>query len=284
MKCLIIAFKNAGIFNPAFSKNYVFDLDGLHKRRLFARIDVPIGTLSKRHISNLLHVFQGERPSPSLRSSHIKPIPEIIQLAGKTKVKIHSVGNNKKQYLTEVKNVRKCIPDSWPPTKHNIILAGKLQEMQGGLLTWERLHVFLEDDLFVEFQQLVIKCLGERCLKERVEDVISKLSNVKEVEAFANKCEEQSKTPLARLLKGTTYAAYFYTKPDQRIRLTITKGIEKISKIDGEIFVPVTEKELEKFRNGTGIATFLEGGVAYIKSVEETYSENLLVGAVEPSA
>lgn len=283
MKCVIIEFKNAGIFNPVFSKDKVFDLNGMSDRRSFARIEVPVGTLSKRHISNLLHVLQGERPSPSLRSSHIKPIPEISKLASKVRIRLRCVLNSKARYIGEVKSVRKCITNAWPTAKHNIVLGGKKQEMQGGLLTWERLHVFLGDEMFEEFEQLAVKCLGKGCLKERLEDVISGLSNTKSrVEAFADKCENQGKTPLAHLLKGTTYAAFFYMKNDQRIRLNVPKGIETISRIDGTIFVPVNEKELDKFRNGTGVATFLEGGVAYVKSVEDSFSENMLVGAVEP--
>src|SRR5208283_3099400 len=95
-------------------------------REGFARMDIPCGTLSKRHISNLLHVLMGERPSPSLRISLIESIATIKTLADKAFVSVESIvrqsKNRPEEYLTECKSVRKSVPNSWNTAGHEIVL------------------------------------------------------------------------------------------------------------------------------------------------------------------
>lgn len=52
---------------------------------------------------------------------------------------------------------------------------------------------------------------------------------------------------------------------------TNTHGIIKVQVVSGVLHVKVTEDELEMFRNGPGFATFLDGGVAEIETLDLDY-------------
>jgi len=288
MKCLILQFKGAGIFDPRKSKDKVCDLNGRWKRNSFTTIQIPVGTLSKRHISNLLHVLMGERPSPSIRASLIEPIKEIVALAEKTRVKIDSTKDKSGKYIQEVKTVRKSVVNAWPTALHEIKLKGKNEYLKGSTLTWEVLRVFFDGtEFFSEFRNLVEGILGKDALSNRLEHVIERLSHHRDkTRSFADKCLSGGKTQFGKILKGEKYTSskYFnslYDSRDMRLRLTVTKGVEKIARLDGRIYVPVTDEVLEKVRRGPGTATFLEGGVVFIEGVED-FSENLIFGTQEP--
>ena len=83
------------------------------------------------------------------------------------------------------------------------------------------------------------------------------------------------------LLNGTTETPAFNQSTDVMCRRTVVKGVEFISRIDGTIYVPVTEDDLKSVTNGPGAATFLEGGVVFVKDVRDM-SDNLISDTVEP--
>ena len=290
MKCLILKFRNAGIFYDPLkkSKDNVFYMYGMSmiKRGKYPHMDIPVGNLSKRHISNVLHVLMGERPAPSIRASLIKPIPAIQKLAEKSRVKVDSVitrnNNGQDQYFTETKSIRKSISNAWPTAVHDIYLNGERNDLIGCLLTWEFIKSYLRDtpELYNELVDLVKQKLGGKYLNERFEKVLGLLSKLS-IEPFIEKCKKMSKTPLAHVLSGTTYAARFFARNDYQCRLTVPKGVEKISRIDGTIYVPMGDNDLERIRNGPGSATILEGGVVFIEGVED-FSDNLVFDTIEP--
>lgn len=291
-KCLILSFSNAGIFSESFrSKDKMSDIEGLHDRDALSKINVPIGTLSRRHVANLLHVLFGERPSPSIRKTYIKPVCEILTLAEKSRVKITTVTEEiedkakikKSIYPKEVKVVRKSIVNSWQPNKHSIVLNGKVQQF-AGLLYWERARQYLGEELLEDFKKVVSLLLGEDGTKLPIEKVIEKLNaeylENEIVKVFLQKLQEKEKTPFLRLLKGEVATAAFNQVTNINVRLTVPKGIEKIEKISGTIYVPINEYWINKLKNGTGTGTFLEGGVVFIKGVQDL-SDNLLYETTE---
>ena len=282
MKCLVLTFQNAGLFNPKWSKDKVCDANGVHDRNTFAIIDVPVGTLSLRHISNVLHVLMGERPVASIRATHLKPIKEIFDLARGAHVKIDTVLNGDK-YWRETKNVRKSIAGSWNTAAHTIKLRGIDKPIKAVVVTWDKLIIYLGSELFEKFKDFAIRQYGENALKERAEDVISMLSNINnpEKEHIISLCENAAKTPLAHLLRGNTEAAAFNQASDVLIRRTVLKGVETISRIDGKIFIPIDEQSLERISTGPGSATLLEGGVVTIEGVEDM-SDDLIFDTKKP--
>jgi hypothetical protein len=288
MDCLILKFKGAGIYSsPQWSKDKVCDSSGVHDRKTFPTMDIPIGTLSKRHISNVLHVLMGERPAPSLRSSFIKPIDEIKALADESRVKIESVigkdKDGKEFYLREIKNIRKSIGNSWNTSSHNINLKGIDKPLKGLVLSWANMKLYLGDELYSEFIELTKTLLGEKYLSERIEDVISSLSllSSSKMSEFIKLCSFAHKEPFAHLLRGDTTKAAFNQASDINVRRTVCKGVESISRIDGTIYIPMTDEFFNRIKNGPGSATILEGGVVYIDGVAD-FSENLISDTMKP--
>jgi hypothetical protein len=283
MQCVIIKFKGAGVFaDLKYSRDKVCDANGMHDRKNFQFITVPVGNVSFRHIANLLHVLCGERPTPSIRRSFIRPVPAIADLARKARVKVTSV-INRDNYIPEAKTVRKAIDNAWQTSAHDIFLNGKRQPLKG-LLYWARLNSYLGSDLYAAFRGLVEQLLGASALSARLEDVVEQLNAKfrKEIEHFVNECIESHRTAFAQLLAGDTATAAFNQVTNDCVRITVPKGVERICRIDGEIFIPVSPEELEMLQKGTGVGTFLEGGHAYISSVEDSYSDNLVTGTVIP--
>ena len=58
----------------------------------------------------------------------------------------------------------------------------------------------------------------------------------------------------------------------------VNSGPENIVRISGTIFVPLDEELIRRLSQGCGVATILEGGLAYIEGIEE-WSENLVFDA-----
>lgn len=307
MKCVIINFKNAGIFlGDPTKKSSDKVLEYVDKRKTnrlnHQRMNIPVGTLSKRHISNLLHVLMGERPSPSLRKTNIPIIQEIKKLADSARVKVESIiykdYKDNQRYCSEFMSGRKIYDNSNYSGKHLINLDGKDVIIQGGFMTWERLKHFLGQDLFNDFVQLSKNLIGEDSINNSAENIISKLSSMrnKQIKEFADKCVQNKRTGLAHLLNFKSkdfegkekkdidnYLARvnIAMASDIRVKILECKSVERIAKIKGTIIVPMPDEMIEKLKNGTGMGTFLEGGLAYISSIQE-YSDSIRYETVEP--
>ena len=60
--------------------------------------------------------------------------------------------------------------------------------------------------------------------------------------------------------------------------LLVPSSPETVSRYNGTIIVPADSADfVERLNNGTGVATFLEGGFATLKGIE-SWSEALLTG------
>jgi hypothetical protein len=89
MKYLILDFKDAGWFSTPnkYSKDFYNSCGVYFARKGLPQYKEPI---TYHQISGMLHVLLGERPKPSLRSSVIEEIPEILELAKNSYIKITS--------------------------------------------------------------------------------------------------------------------------------------------------------------------------------------------------
>lgn len=300
-KCLIIKFKNAGIFvrnnnenvdsATSYNKFYIKTADKvLNCGQVFDRTKdkipygiTPVGTLSQKQICNLLHVFMGERPKPSFRDSIIELDNDIVDLSKNCKVKITSLIDEGK-YISELKQIRKSNYNAYSKTSSRIFLNGKYHNVQG-LLYWERIKQYLEQDLYNEFVNILKNIINDEILKLPVTKVIELLNKDylqnEILQKFLIKCKENKKTVFYNLvncvLSGGKLNAAF--NQDERTKLCVVKGIEYINKIDGIIYVPINDNFIARLNNGTGIATFLEGGFAWIDSIQYM-SEDLIFDSV----
>lgn len=316
MRVLVLKFLGAGSW-MGNSRDKVVDMNGYLPRSEVPKIEVPMGTLSQRHIANVLRKLMSERPVPSLRASIIPKDERFNDIARGAYVKITSTPQYKKEfkevtedgvtrkvpiwsetnrYVTEMQTVRKAVDNSWPTATHPITLRGKTEIMKGRIWTWEvfRLWLLKDKDIYEEFLNLVKEILKVDPFSNSFEHTIELLSWFREgttyshkgMNDFVEKCNERHKNPLYRLLRGDPFeSSKAYVVPaesdDLRLRLTIPKGIQSIARIDGYIYIPLPEEYIEKVRNGPGTATLLEGGVVFIHSLED-FSESLVFGTQRP--
>lgn len=277
MKALIVKFISASVFSyPERSKDKVIDYSkgGYFPRQNYPYIKVPEGTLDIRHVNNLLHVLAGERPVPSLRQSFQKHIPEITAIAETAMVKVIKIAE-------ESKTLRKSIKDSYQTATLSYFLNGKWVQVKGGHIYYSRLKNFLGDDLFENFMA-VLKQVSQNSKKEYTAKEAIELLNANNdnpiVNDFAVKCKESGKTSLYNLIakNGNVASISIHSSPSCPLNLlTVNSDVTTVRKYSGTIYAKVDEKQLNIFQKGTGVATFLEGGYAFIIGVDD-WSQELI--------
>lgn len=289
MKALVIKIRDAGVFKaPAISgsQDKVMDIDG-YKSRFNKRdksctpfIKVTAGSLSFKHVANLLRVLYGQRPVPTLRKVYdsFSGDPYFEVLAKKVRVKIDSVvlppgkgkGHKESYYPEETTTIRKSIGDSWQTATRSYFLDGKSVQVKGGLLYPDRLCRFLGDILFEQFNSLVKIFGGADTIQKGIE-LLNAHKEDSRVLDFCKECKEQKRTSLSNIIKNEgADSITIHSSPSQPLNLLMALGtIETIEKFNATLYVPVTEEDLAKVDGGTGVATFLEGGFAKVEGVEE---------------
>lgn len=280
MKVLIIKIKDAGIFNdPSKSKtkDKVLDFDGKRERTDYK--DVPTGTFFYKNVANLLRVLFGERPVPTFRKVNSIFIGDAYyeELAKKCRVKIDTAiydtdkVHDKPYYGEECFTARKSIKDSWQKTSYNYTLDNKDIQIGGGLLYHDRLRRYLGNELYNEYS-ILVKSFGDvDTIQQGIELLNKNKSNV-EVLEFCNKCLDEKRKSLYNVIQNEgANSIHFHTySPNYPLdSLLICGGIEKIKKVSGTLYVPVTDEDIEKVKNSTGVASFLEGGIATVEEISD---------------
>jgi len=280
-KAVIIKFRGASIFtNRKPSNDKAVTDTGWTGRDKAPRLEVPDDTLDARHVSNLLHVLMGERPVPTLRRSAMRRDESIYQCARRAVVRIEETSRE------ETKTVRKAVKDSWNTATLWYELNGKQVKVKGGLLYHERLMRFLGDALYGSFLDVLGRLTGssnprKEYTAHRGIEILNAHGNEPLVKKFSIQCRKGGRTALANLLEtnGNTASITFHQGTGSRLNiLVVNKGVEKVRRVSGTIFVPVESDELlNRLTNGTGVATLLEGGFASLSGVED-WSEDLIHG------
>ena len=277
MKILILDFKNAGWFHRDVSKydekDFVFDLDGKVSRRDLKKQYVE--PINPNHISNVLHVLFGERPSASLRRTYIKEIPEIKNIALKGWIKLDDYfiinKNGKKIFFSETIKTKKSVSDSW--------------DNNNCLLHWKRIEMFLGEEMFAQLLTLTKELFNNQNITHtKLEDVLKKihynyLQDARTTE-FLNILKKNDKTPLYNTIKNGKFKNTDFNK-NPKTFLTTNGGVNEIVRLRGKIIIPLEdEKWLEKLKNSPGIATILDGGLVTINSIINDYEfyEDQLIG------
>jgi len=276
-KCLILDFKNAGLFIPDFKdKHRMIENEEVSDRKGSNRfIRVPFNTLLKEHVANVLLVLSGERPVPTVRKHglFLKEDTSITNLANDAKVEIkEGIYTSKKG---EIKLLQEVIAITKPlvsrKTFDSAINLRGLKIMKSIVPSWEKIKWHLGLDLFSEFEKMVISVLGKKAKDMNMIKVFEELyrSQDKKVKDFCN-LAKVPKPYRMLLIKGKT--------KDQEIRggfpgfthwhfSNYTHGLEKTTKLSGRIYVPVNDSDLEKINKGSGYATLLDGGLVTIFDV-----------------
>jgi len=201
----------------------------------------------------------GERPKPSLRHSFITQNDEIFNMVKDGYLKIDTIqcfNKNKKTYFypKESFTIRKSVYNSYSNSHL--------------LVHWERIKNLLEnDDLFDQFVQILIDVFDENIIKDTFENVINQVRenylNDIRIISFCNVLLKKKKTSLVNYI-NTGKGAF---NQDQRTLITTNFGIDNITRLSGEIIIPVNDSDLEKIRKNKGFANLLDGGFVWINKV-----------------
>jgi len=281
-KSITIRFDNAGIMlsgNHYQRKNktkFWIDRDGImttaskddrilsgKSRELRTKdqwIEQRIGTFHYSFIENVIRVLCGERPICKYRNTCVNRSDNYHDIAKRAYIKIDSLiyenNDGELEYASEKMTSRKCLDNSWAMATPS----------------WIRFKYLLPESLYNDLVIVandICKCNAENLLFNDVADILfaSKDERVTKLvdDARTNQCG-----PLAQLLTGSKIhslqqAGYRGLAP--YLRTLVVKGVCDVIRLDGMIHVPVTDSELELFRNGNGIASLFDGGFVRIDHV-----------------
>ena len=283
-KYLFLKFDNAGFFRDmSKSKDFTFDLNGKAKRAESLQYVEPI---TVHQISNALHVLMGERPVPSLRKSLMTRIEDIFDIATNSYLKIDTIKipnktNGTWRFPEQTLTMRKAVWNSFStaPT----------------LITWERVRRILENDLFYQYISLLndlfqIDVRSKYTCVEANKLLKKQFSNDVRLKNFINLLNDEGKTPVvdfinggqklskAGMEKGLTPVPATFNANVRTLRTT-NFGVDNITRLRGEIIVPMSDEYLEKIRNNKGVATILDGGLLWIDKVVD--SDDMSVSMID---
>lgn len=294
---LVLEFKNAGFFRKnKLTSDYIFDIKGKRKRIDSLCYKEPI---TVNQVSNVIHVLFGERPKPSLRDVAFDNVDYYYQKAMQSYLRIDSykrkitdrkTGIEREEFVSEMLQTKKAVSDSWSKTD---------------LMYWKRVSKFLGEDLFCEFKELLSGLfeveditdkysfieIGKQVLSRGMvtlppTPVKTDDESQKErlnMNVFYDKLlEDKKETPLdvffiklVKKYKKTALVTYF-TGGDKRrsemnaannIKVTVPTALENVTKLYGEIIIPVTDEDIVKLDKCKGCATILDGGLVFIKGI-----------------
>ena len=297
MKALVIRIRDAGVFKApriSGSQDKAMSIEGkvtrFNKRDKSCTpfIKVTAGQLCYKHVANLLRVLWGERPVPTLRKVYdvFKGDTYFDDLAKKVRVNIESPvlpidpGHKDPFYPEETATIRKSIGDSWQTATRPYYLDGKYVQVKGGLLYPDRLRRYLGDDLYAQFNVLV-GIFGSMGMTQKDIELLNVHKTDARVAAFCQACKDGGRTSLSNIIlnEGAESITIHTWSLNYPLNTLMASGtIQIIEKFNAVLYVPVTENDLTRISEGTGVATFLEGGFAVIESCDEDWSELLELG------
>ena len=279
-QALLLEFVDALIhLYPERSKDAIFDGDITIDRRRAPRIRVPDDTLDVRHVSNLLHVFMGERPVPTLRFSVMRFDEQIYSAAEKTWAQVRE--SSPKEIVWR----RKAVKDCWSQAKIVYRLNGKNVRVGGGSLYHAYIARLIGDELYSQFLCLVEALTGWKnprsavSVKQAIEVLNANNSDPRVVD-LVKACKAGSGVAFAHLISSTGDPDAFHPQSGNHSKLNIKMTQfcpEYVRRISGTVLTPVSDELVERLGNGRGVATFLEGGIARIRDITD-WSDEMTAG------
>lgn len=258
---LILKFEDSGLFRTTYdTKDKVFCVTekGGKDRREVPQFVEPIVV---NHISNMIHVLFGERPKSTNRYSPYDIIQYYYDKALNSYLKINTYVDNKGRFPSETVLVNKSVFNSWQKTSY---------------MNWNRVYKLLEDEIYEDFTKTLSEILGFNVTSKSFNEVKTIILNTNDgrlVKLF-DKMKSLNKTPVYSSIYGTGNALSDINK-NKRTMLTVNYGPHKVSRLDGEIIIPVNDEDIEKLKLNKGCATLLDGGVVYIDSIKNANVINI---------
>lgn len=249
-KFLVLKFRDAGLFRKHMgSKDKIHDIDGPRDRKHEPEFVEPI---TVHQISNMLHVLFGERPKPSRRTTVYDRIDYIFEKALDSYLKIDTIKDEKGRFPREFISLAKSQWNSYSGVSY---------------VNWNRINKLLEDELYLEFTNMINEIFGEDLTKKSFDDALKMLSNSEDprMEDVLIFLKKNKKTPLYALIKDNEDISM---NANARTLITNLKGVDKIRRLEGSILVPVTDSDILNIKENKGCATILDGGFVSIHGIE----------------
>jgi len=254
---LILKFENAGLFRNGKgmkkTKDKVFCVSQKNAldRNKFSEFVEPIVV---NHISNMIHVLFGERPKSTNRYSPYDIIQYYYDKALDSYLKIDTYVSDKGFYTSEIVSLNKAVYNSWNPVSY---------------MNWNRVHRLLEDELYNTFIKELSEILGFNVITKTFYDVKNILLKTKDVrlDAIFKTLAENGKSPLYMSIYGISNQESSINA-NVRTALTVTSSPFKVTRLCGEIIIPVSDEDIVKLKKNKGCATLLDGGLVTIKGIK----------------
>jgi D-hexose-6-phosphate mutarotase len=173
--------------------------------------------------------------------------------------------DNSEEFVSELLQTKKVVNDAW--SKNEFVY-------------WERISKHLGEELFKEFTELLSELFHVKDITEKYsfmelrDEVMSRGMATKEedrntqktkLDLFFDKLVLNKKSPLVVNFLHKNRRTEINKAP--RIKVTVPISTEKVTKLSGEIIVPVTDDDIIKLNNHKGCATILDGGLVFIKGI-----------------
>ena len=273
MKALIIKVESAGIYKDprnSHSSDFMYDDNG--KTRRYAKkkatpyLSVSPTTFSVKHVANLLRVLCGQRPVPTLRKTSIIGDSSYEDMAKKARV--HIENDLFEETVTQIKSIK----NSWNKSEAVYFLNGKVTSKRGGLMYWDRIKRFLGIHIYEEMISTlkIIGVLSDITGPQAIE-TLNQYKDHPSVKDFCQTCTDFNKKSMSDLINGikNDSSSVHQGTGSNLNRLLVVRGVERISKVTATIAIPISEEMINQLNGGSGVATFLEGGFAYIEDIED---------------
>ena len=277
------------------------------KPELYVHDECPDDTIPVSSVANILAKLAGQRPWKRADIASGKAPASFDQfkdMASRSHVEIFTPGDNK-EIIRSAKVSHSATKEKWELT-----LDGKPFTMIRNRPTYETVRATLDDADWENLVSMLEKVFGADYRSNvasgaaTVPEMISSLrdayvSGNQEVKKFCESYKD-TKTKLRDLLvipvttgspvpDGDGHKVFRIDNPigknpmDKVLHTkTNTHGIIMAQVVSGVLHVKVTEDEAEMFRNGPGFASFLDGGVAELETLDLEYWQPAYDGMPSP--
>lgn len=277
------------------------------KPELYVHDECPDDTIPVSSVANILAKLAGQRPWKRADIASGKAPASFEQfkdMASRSRVEIFTPGDNK-EIIRSAKVSHSATKEKWELT-----LDGKPFMMIRNRPTYETVRATLDDVDWENLVSMLEKVFGtdyRSNVASGAATVPAMISSLRDAYVSGNQevkkfCEayKDTKTKLRDLLvipvttgspvpDGDGYKVFRIDSPigknpmDKVLHTkTNTHGIIMAQVVSGVLHVKVTEDEAEMFRNGPGFASFLDGGVAELETLDLEYWQPAYDGMPSP--
>jgi len=258
---MTLNFENAGLFRRhKGTKDKIFDNGEIRDRAKEWEFKEPITVYQ---IANVIHVLFGKAPVPSHRHCFYTFDDYLFDKALNSYLKIDSYVDQNGKFYEETVQLTKSMHNAWWPNKP--------------FMNWEVIRKLLGNRINEQFINVLAKGLKCNPTDFPYNDIEKKILTTTDEGILEFLSKENllklKKTPLRDLIFSEDKRERANINKNARTRLTVSKCIDKIARLDGQIMIPVSDEDIEVIRVNKGCATILEEGMVTIKDIKH---QNLL--------